>query len=677
MEGDLAASSAPGQLQAAPKQPGPAAAVDSGAEAMLRDGLLYLALSHAALIVSGLCAYLVRNTNFLVEDPLGVLAVLLASGWGVLSLLGFYKILRAGSRGVVSRWVWTAKIGLVIYGIIAIGLLLIVHNAGSKDTQVQCTFGFIGVMTVLLGRGVLFRRKASAMTGEKALRWFGLGFVCLAASMGFTAPPLLRPGWLKIALEGKDNEAGWGLAGAVLTIGWLAALYLGFRNLWFERSEPHAGGVRWSRRLAVVWAAVLGLIALSLAHYEVWTDYVAVLAGYLGVALGAGLGWALAQVRSRGRRLWPRYLVLCIPLAVLVGYSAAGITATVALVKYVAMEHPYYFGQYTFRKPWFAKQPVMLRRPLVAAVIWGWKANNGIYNEVELSAALLGLCAPEDTEAMAMSPTYKYENSALWEAWYEQEPDRSLAKALAIAECPATVTGIPMTGYDEPAGQLIGRHGTIAQIIQRLEGSYSDELRKSIIAGIPLRRPSADSEEAIQAVLQYCDKHKMKPDIAHVMAYVLDDCNLLEKTTRAWLADPTPEHKSSLGAMFHILSKTQDDKLSSELAATALNSKDPELRCIFLEHWCCRRRSALPSELRLQLSCLRGKPPGVTGHEQALAYSSLASVLFASSILVEWGKTMITMEDLQDVDKKVSKLIDQLEAKEKERAEARSSPKSQ
>lgn len=677
MDGHVSALPAPsGQL------PEPAVTLTSDrndANGFVRDGVFYLGVAHLALLLGFVCYSLASNDVLLSEDPPGVMSVVLCAGWAVLSILGFWKMLRASFEGVQSRWVAAAKLGMVAYGLAALVLALLLSRASSSEIRYVSVFTFLLLSNSVLGRTVLYRRVSyPTAPGDKSLRWFGLAGTWLLAAVGLLSPELSKFHWVEdICLRWGNEETPWLAAGLLLVLASLCALYMGFRQLWLDgRTADSVRLVRWSRYAAIVWAGILGIFLLSTYEFSDTIDRMTAVACYLGVAAGAVLGWLLAKIRSRGRKLWPRYLILCLPLSILLGYSAAE-TANLAMFfeeQDTSQFDKYYSGE---KHPWIWHQPECLRVPILSALTWACPRNSYGISRTKVLTIRLGLCSVETLATEALSATSVSDQRELWITWHQRSPDESLAQALDVPV--SQITNLPLTLYDDGAGTLIGAYGTKEDIIKRLKGSYTDALCLGISYGLLIRPVIED--EVNQALIDFYDTHVITDRRNYSFAWVANRRpGQLLKLSLAWLKDPTPSHMSSLPSMLFRLSCQPNQPGMEELVQYALTNPNPALRTLFLNAWRWRSRN-IPAllELKMALACLKGSLPGSTLAEQRLAYVSLHNALLRVGRATDLNQnfTTLTQSDLNAMESECLKYIEALEAKEKERAEARSSPKSQ
>lgn len=657
---------------------------NSGTSGQIRDGLLYLAIAHGALILGGACLFMARDELIQVESPLGIMGVTLLSAWSVLALLGFEKIMRANRHGAQSRWTLVVQGGLAIYSLAILSLILHIAAQGSEESQRNICLLVLVAFSGLLGhKFVIIKRPAMMAPGIRPLRWLGLSALWLCGAFTLSSVNLFRQGWDIRYLRTLANPgalAEW--LTALLLLSSLAAGTAGLLCLWRERfeSQPQAA-VRWSRRAGVLWAAGMAFVFLSTQKIDDRVNFETMLAGYLAMLIGAGTGWLLAQIRSKGISLWWRYAFLCLPLGLALGYFGAVFYGTVSYIRQATNTYRPMPSRLHSPRPWVWHQPEQVRRFAVNSLTIVWPQMESGLSITEYVSIWLGLSPVVDLEAAAHNGKLNvFARRQFWLAWYCRVPASAISKALETGE--TNQPGIPLTSHDDGAGYLIGLAGQEDIIRKKLSGNYSNAFQAGLLAGIIERGiPSPNFNAEISALLE---RQSLGRESTYNAIRILHaaDSTTLEELTQAWVNTPTPQRMAALPISLNRLAiePPRNAAFVDQLTLSGLRNNDPAIREIFLSVFATRMghmQSTL--EWKLQLECARGSLPGATAKERALAIAHLERMLsleglsFPNLWIPSARNQTPTKAGFADLEQQVLRKIEKLEANEEGRPAGRPS----
>jgi hypothetical protein len=229
----------------------------------------------------------------------------------------------------------------------------------------------------------------------------------------------------------------------------------------------------WPARLGVfllsVYALAVFLFLINLCLWEELCTRFAVLAGLAGVVLGVALGWWLAGLRQKSRPGWRRRAAFAVPLAILCLSIAAPFAGLVgsALTPWT--------WETRERTEWPARLPSWVRWAPANVVVWALPGR--------MEAILIkNLAPPALAREQAYRPSQPNLGGSAWVCWARQDPHAALAAALAVG--PTDTPALPVTPWDYEAGYVLGAYGDERDVLERLNGPFSDQLANGLGYGL-------------------------------------------------------------------------------------------------------------------------------------------------------------------------------------------------
>ena len=565
--------------------------ISLAAQALSRDGILFLAVGALFLVCAAGVVLAVPRDN---PEALSGLSVCLTSSM-VFFGVALLKLKRARQAGVQTFGARAASIGFWLYCALALILMcgfvlprFLSHYLWSYTSIVCWTVpamvsGVALLREFLNGKGLLQYRAAYAL----ALCYLGFIF-----SVGVNCSDAMSLLLGKVLFLGTLPS----VVGLGLSVFFFVIALLNLRAL--RRQSIQTRSTVWLNRAAWLY---FGVLLICAARASSLGDYWGAAALVAFGALSRAIGDALAGIRQHGQPSRLRRALFTLPLALLTLFLA--IVANMVGTAFTAADNLYSESEYTLSHTgiWYLPDP--LRAPLAARLAAvNWRMETGLFAS--------GLMSLADLKAAALSPGKKtYLETVAWMAWADRDP-AALSVALAVPP-PPPGSPLPSVAYDYGAGCAIGSHGSVDDIRTRLTNNYSSLL----VSGIIVSLPEDKLQEFAADFMAYYQRNINSSPAWHGFAKRYP--SQVRRIVLAFFKSSDPAHYELLhGSSFLWASQPLEG-----VVQLALDSSDPLIRKIALEKpWLVRYRAEFNAKL---VQIASGQVPNPDPNEQRAAAAVL------------------------------------------------------
>lgn len=578
-------------------------------ETLRQDGLWFTCAGIVGLCLIVLMGFLSIAAPRLEELKVGS-GVAIAATF-VLWSTAFWKLTSAWRRGLRTRLTSWGEIGLTFFGSALIVAVIIVFRFG-RYVGTTWLFAILAVPLVLLLFGRLSRRRSLELTrGSVVLIYLGLSVIALLYVGALWLCHGLNPFEYFTRTNSYwywDREGEKHIGVFVLWICLATAFVCALGSLVHLHVARKQDERTWLNLFATAAAWILAVVAATAS--VLWFPgkdmavKIAIALAPLACGLGLGVGWLLARLgntRPGGRR-WALFALVPCLLSMSFLIPAGGMLGTVAYCY-----STWSYDTTTVPKTWVWHLPD------------GWRALPagalGVFEpRMTVALCVLGLAPSSDIRDQAMTGSRQLQILS-WRAWYEREPEKALSQALAVVQ--ATPPETPATTYDYSAGYLIGLRGNRAQILSRLQGSYSDLLVDGIFQGLIARNEDLD---LFDDSLKLCEARTTTSTGWHFL--LIRHKKRVMARIEVLVSNPTPANLKLLNPALKLLCRDPEGKV---LVKKLLTSAQPGPRkaALSLGGWVYRMEGIWS----LLIASALGKTPGCDIAERCMAANLLCQWL--------------------------------------------------